>query len=471
MSEITLFRTREEILAEMLAALQSVIPDIYVGEDGVTRIIFSIEAGQFENIFLANQLVLQDMFISTASLQALRQHGAERNVNLKEGTRAIGTVRLEGEGGTYIPIATEVGYDPGGGLEVIYFDTLVDGTVPNPGIPTAPVATLNAAAGNLTGTYEYVVTFVTLEGETLASAQSNAVVTAAQQMNLTAIPLGGPGTLARRIYRDKNGADVFRRVTEIANNTATTFTDNVTDATVAGSSLAPTEDTAHRVIVAAEAQAPGVEANVGVGTITELVQAPASLTGVTNTVAFTGGSDSEDTEDFRQRLLEALRNPQTGSPGDLKSWAEAVPGVETATVFANDNMGVATNGHTTVRISGPNGGIPSAGVIAAVLAALNEQDFQNITLHVTTFTAVPTAVTADVTTSGTYTLADVTPTVVQAITDYINALQVGETLRIAGLTDAVFGLPGILDVVITVPAANVTATSTQKITPGTITVS
>ena len=404
MAELTLYRTREEILAEMLVALQSVIPDVYVGEDGVFRIIFSIEAGQFENVFLANQLVLQDMFVSTASLQALRQHGFQVNVSLKEGTRSLGTVTLEGDGGTYIPLATEVGYDPGGGLEPIYFNTILDGTVPNPGTPNAPAVAINATAGNLNGTYEYVVTFVTASGETLPSAESLAVSPVNQQVNLTAIPLGGAGTTARRIYRDKNGAGAYRRVTEIANNTATTYTDNITDAAVAGSSQAPTVDTAHQITLAAEAQAPGVEGNVAIGTITELVSAPATLTGVTNPTAFVGGSDPEDTEEFRQRLLERLQNPQTGSPSDLKSWSEAVSGVETATVFANDNMGVATNGHTTIRIAGPNGTVPSAAVITAVTEALAEQNFQNMTIHVTTFNPQVTAVTVDVTTLGTYTL-------------------------------------------------------------------
>lgn len=467
---VTLYRSRTEILAEMLLALQGSIPDIYTGEDGVIKIIFSIEAGQFENIFLANQLVLQDMFVSTASLQALKQHGFQHNVELKEGTRSVGSVRFEGAGGTYIPLATEIAYDPGGGLEPVYFTTTTDGTIPNPGIPAAPATVLDAAAGNLNGTYEYVVTFVTALGETLPSAESVAVITVNQKIDLSAIPLGGAGTTARRIYRDKNGSGIFRRVVEIADNVTTIYKDNITDAAVAASSLVPSIGTAHRIILNAEAQAPGVEGNVGIGTITELVSAPASLTGVSNTIAFTTGSDPEDTEEYRQRLLEALRNPQTGSPEDLKTWAEAVSGVESATVFANDNLGVATNGHVTVRIAGENGAIPSAQTIADVQAALDEQNFQNITIHVASFVAVPTDVTVDITTIGTFTLADATPTVQAAITNYINSLDVGETLRIAGITDAVFGLSGIADVVVTLPATNLVTATTNKRTPGVITV-
>lgn len=465
-----MFRTREEILAEMLAQLQGAIPDIHVGNDGVLYITFSIEAGQFENAFLGNQLVLNDIFITTASYQALRQHGIEKGLLMKEGTRAQGTLQFEGIGGTYVGVEAEVGYDPGSGLDVIYFQTIADGTIPNPGTPTAPTVAINATAGNLNGTYEYRVTYLTASGETLASADSLAVNPASQQVNLSAIPLGGPGTTGRRIYRDKNGAGTYRLVATIANNTATTYTDNITDAAVAASSLAPTVDTAHRISIAGEAIDPGLTGNVAIGTITSLVNVPAAVVGVTNTTAFAGGSDTEDTEDFRARLLRWVRSPQSGAPDDLQAWAEAVDGVESATVFPNDNMGTPTNGHTTVRISGPGGTIPGAGVIADVLAALQARDVINVTIHVGTFAAVATNVTVDVTTSGTYLLADVTPSVTAAITDYVNGLAVGETLTLSGIVAVVRPLPGISDVVVTTPATNQTTTSTQKRVAGVITV-
>lgn len=465
-TDSSMYRQRADIVAEMLVQLLAAIPDAYTGEDGVTRIIFEIEAGQLENLYLAHQLLLEDMFISTASYQALIQHGDQYGLSFQQGTPSTGTLKFEGDGGTYIPIGTEVGYDPQNGLDVRYFTTITDGTIPNPGVPNAPTVAINAVAGNLNGVYEYVVTFVTATGETLSSAESAAISPVNQQANLTNIPLGGAGTTARRIYRDKNGAGNYRRVTEIANNTATTYTDNITDATVAGGAAVPTDDTAHQVTVNGQAEEPGVEGNVAIGVITELTNAPATLIGVVNPVAFTGASDPEDVEDFRSRLLSFIRNPQTGSPGDLKSWAENVAGVGSATVFPND----PANGSATVRITAPDGSVPSAGVIAAVQAELNSKDIANITIIVASFTPVTTAVTVDVTTLGTYTLADVTPAVQKAISDYIFQLEVGETMYLAGIIDAVYGLPGVADVVVTSPATNQTTAATSKRIPGTITV-
>lgn len=465
-TESSMYRERGDIVAEMFAQLLAGIPDAYTDDDGVISIVVNIEAGQLENLYLANQLLLEDIFIQTASYQALLRHGDQYGLAPNVGTKAIGTLEFSGNGGTYIPIGTEVAYDPGQGLDVIYFLTTTDGTIPDPGIPAAPVAALNAVAGNLTGTYEWAVTFVTATGETLMSAVSNPVTITAQQANLTAIPVGGPGTTQRKIYRDRNGLGNWRLVGTLADNTTTIFTDNVTNAAHDANAPAPTVDTAHQVIVNAQAEDTGADGNVSIGVISELSGAPTGAVGVTNPTAFSGGSEPEDTEDYRQRLLAYVQNPATGSPSDLVSWAEAVDGVESATAFPN----TPSAGQVTVRIAGPGGSVPDGTVVAAVQAALNEQDLANITVVVGTFTATPTNVTADVTTDPAYTLADVSASVVIAITNYINSLDVGATLYISGIIDAIFGLPGIIDVVVTVPATNQTTGATSKRTPGTISV-
>jgi uncharacterized phage protein gp47/JayE len=206
------------------------------------------------------------------------------------------------------------------------------------------------------------------------------------------------------------------------------------------------------------------------GTITVLTNTPNGVSGVSNPGAFVGGTDEEDTELFRLRLLEYVRNPQTGSAADLKSWAEDVAGVEAATVFENDNLGTPTNGHVTVRVSGPGGTTAPQAVLDTVYATLKEQDLANISIHVAGFTPLTTNVTVDVTLEGTYSLADVTAMVQQEIVNYIHSIPVGGTLYVAGIIDAVFSLPGILDVTVTTPSSNQTTTTSQKRIPGVITV-
>lgn len=453
----------------MIAQLQVAIPDVYVGEDGVARLLFTIESGQFETLSMAMQLLLEDMYIRTATLSALRLHGLDYNLPVHEGSKSFGALTFSGDGGTYIPLGTRAVYDPGSGVDPIFFETITDGSIPNPGTPTAPVAAVGAATG-MTGDYEYAVTFVTAEGETVQGLDSNIVSVSNQKVNLSSIPLGGAGTTKRRIYRQKGGTGNYNRVAEITDNTTTTYTDSMSDGTAATQPTAPADDNAHAITLNAQSMLSGTENNVAPGTITELSGSSGSITSVFNQAAFTDATDVEDSENYRRRLLERIRQPETGSAADLKVWAEDVPGVETATVFPNDNLGVATAGHVTVRIAGPDGSVPGAATIQAVIDEIAAKDMANVTLHVGTFTAVSTNVTVDVTTESTYTLGDVTPAVQQAISDYINSLAVGGTLYLAGIVDSIFGLPGIVNVTVTSPGSDQTTTATQKRTPGTLTV-
>jgi uncharacterized phage protein gp47/JayE len=467
--ETTFYKRGEDILAEMQAAAQSAIPDIYVGADGVLTIIWTVESGQLENAFLANQLLLEDMFVQTASLQALRQHGQQYGVGLEDGTRSEGTLTFSGAGGTYVPIGTQVGYDPGNGGEIVYFDTITDGTTPNPGDPAAPVAAVGTA-GVLNGLYEYYVTFYTAAGESLPSPASNAVSPVNQFTGISALPIGGPGTIGRRLYRVKDGTGSPRLVVQIADNVTTAYGDNAADATVNANPAAPTVSTAIQITVNGQSEDVGIDKNLVAGAINIITNAPMGLATVTNPVPFTGGSDPEDSEQFRQKLLDNLRNARSASPDDIKFWAEQNLNVEQATVFTNNNLGTAQNGHTTVRLVGPNGSVPSAATISAVYDDLVARGFANITFHVSAFNAVATPVTVDVTPFGTYTVADVTPSVQQAVADYINGLAAGEMLYISGIITAVKPLTGILDVVVTVPATNQATAADAKRTPGTVTV-
>ncbi|MDL2342497.1 MAG: tail fiber domain-containing protein [Patescibacteria group bacterium] len=111
--------------------------------------------------------------------------------------------------------------------------------------PTAPSVALGAA-GVLTGAYTYKVTFVTANGETTGGTTSGSVSPSAQQVNLTAIPVGATGTTQRKIYRTAAGGvdGTQKLLTTIADNTTTIYTDNTADgslgAVLPGSNTATT---------------------------------------------------------------------------------------------------------------------------------------------------------------------------------------------------------------------------------------
>lgn len=113
--------------------------------------------------------------------------------------------------------------------------------------PTAPSVADASVSGNLNGAYRYYVTFIVgtsgaPKGETLASSEVTITVTNSQ-VNLTSIPTGPAGVIYRRIYRTVAGgsSNTGKLVTQIADNSTTTYTDNIADGSLGVSQ--PTIDT------------------------------------------------------------------------------------------------------------------------------------------------------------------------------------------------------------------------------------
>lgn len=106
--------------------------------------------------------------------------------------------------------------------------------VPYGSIGTACTAAQGAAGNVDVGLHSWKTTFVHANGgETLPSLVSNVlnVTTSAKQVDLTNIPLGPSGTVSRKVYRRIAGdTGNWKLVGTIANNSATTFTDNIADA-------------------------------------------------------------------------------------------------------------------------------------------------------------------------------------------------------------------------------------------------
>lgn len=101
--------------------------------------------------------------------------------------------------------------------------------------PTAiTVALAGAGAGNVdNGAHRYLATFVTADGETDAGTISSAVTVADKTVNgkvaLSAIPIGGSAVTARNLYRTTAGGTTYLLLHQLADNTTTSYTDNIAD--------------------------------------------------------------------------------------------------------------------------------------------------------------------------------------------------------------------------------------------------
>lgn len=466
------YKTRDEIIAEVLSAWQARIPDMNLGPDSIARIWTEVFGTSVEGLYLMAQLLHDDMFIQTQNALALMRSGEQFGRPQKAGTLAVGAVRFSGAGGTEIPLGATVGAPRPALEDDLVFSTTAIGMIPNPGIPDAPTAVDGGVGVLAAGTYEWVVSFVTDGGETMIGLQSDPLILAAtKQADITAIAIGGPGTTARKLYRRVDGGDwkLVPTGATLTDNVTTALTDNTATDDLGAVPL--TESTAERVSVAAESEDIGTEYNVMVGTITELLSVEPGLSDVVNLAAFTGGSDQEDFETFRVELLKRVRSAQSGSVPDLEGWATEIDSVEAATAFPNvDLAGAPAPGTVVVRISGPNGAVPDGAKVTEVQDYLDSKDLANITIEVGTFTPVLVDVTVNVDLDSDYTLTDVTPQVEIAITDYINSVPVDGTVYLSGIVASVFGLAGILNLTVSLPATDQNMAATEKAVADTITV-
>lgn len=123
---------------------------------------------------------------------------------------------------------------------------------PAPGVITAALAATPIAGNVDNGAHRYLATFVTATGETQAGTPSAAVTVADKTVNgkveLTAIPLGGTLVTSRKLYRTAAGGTAYLLLATLANNTATTYTDNIADASLGAG--APSTNTTDDPLIA-----------------------------------------------------------------------------------------------------------------------------------------------------------------------------------------------------------------------------
>jgi uncharacterized phage protein gp47/JayE len=231
------------------------------------------------------------------------------------------------------------------------------------------------------------------------------------------------------------------------------------DATVAGgSATAPVQ--------ASVAAAAG---NRTTGQSLSLVSPIVGVQPVATAGELSGGADVETDDALRARLLERIQAPpQGGAAADYVAWALAVPGVTRAWVYPQE-LGL---GAVTVRFVRDLDGtgaaiIPDAPEVAAVQAYIDAR--RPVTANVTA--VAPTAVPQNFTITA---LVPDTAAVRSAITAELQDLLLreavpGGTLLLSHIRAAISAASGEADYTLTVPSADVTRTTGQLTTMGTIT--
>jgi Ca2+-binding RTX toxin-like protein len=113
--------------------------------------------------------------------------------------------------------------------------------------PTDAPSAAASGSGNLNGSYTYKVTFVDGDnGESVPGPASTGVAAANNQVNLTNIQIGPPGTEKRRVYRSNAGGP-YKLVKELADNSTTSFTDNVANGSEGATAPTANSQKQHRL--------------------------------------------------------------------------------------------------------------------------------------------------------------------------------------------------------------------------------
>ena len=93
----------------------------------------------------------------------------------------------------------------------------------------SPLALKGQNNGFLTGTYKYQMTYVTDGGEEIIGSVSN-TITVTNQSVLLKLPLGYDGVKSRKLYRTKDGGNIFYLIDTINDNSTMEIYDNLIDA-------------------------------------------------------------------------------------------------------------------------------------------------------------------------------------------------------------------------------------------------
>lgn len=211
------------------------------------------------------------------------------------------------------------------------------------------------------------------------------------------------------------------------------------------------------VDVIASAVVAGAAGNQSPNTSATVNAPPAGVAAIATILTMTGGADIESDESLLDRLLLWLsEEAQGGNAIDYKRWTLAVAGVSRAYVFD------CRRGAGTVDVVPmPAIGLPGAPLLAAVQAVLNVKrpvGMRNTSpVLALAPTAIITAVTLTLAIASGYTLAGLLPALTAAIDAVFAALAPGDTLVRNELITALMNVPGVTDVTMTSPMANVTS--------------
>jgi len=202
-------------------------------------------------------------------------------------------------------------------------------------------------------------------------------------------------------------------------------------------------DSEGEVTVRAVCNEAGTVGNVPAGVIVLMAELVEGIASVTNPEPFTGGTDAEDDESLRKRVLDAWRLPATsGNVHHYKLWAREVPGVGDAKVFP------LWDGPGTVKVVIIDGNKRAASpeLLAVVTAHIEESRPIGAAVTVVSAAEKQINIAADVTLASGYTINQVQQLYQEAVAGFFKEIALVENyVSYAQLGRILLETPGVGD--------------------------
>ncbi|WP_127506625.1 baseplate J/gp47 family protein [Paenibacillus humicus] len=195
--------------------------------------------------------------------------------------------------------------------------------------------------------------------------------------------------------------------------------------------------------VAVRAAIAGASGNVAAGAVNLVVGNLAGVLTVTNTAAFTSGSDAESDDSLRARYFDDVRTPATsGNSAHYREWAKEVAGVYDARVFP------LWNGPNTVKVAllAEDKRAPGQSVIDAANAHIQEMRPILANVTVVGVTEILANISVKLTLKEGGVLADAVEQIRANVTKYLADLAFNDlVVRYAKIAECILNAADVLD--------------------------
>ncbi|MEG1593895.1 MAG: baseplate J/gp47 family protein, partial [Oscillibacter sp.] len=218
------------------------------------------------------------------------------------------------------------------------------------------------------------------------------------------------------------------------------------------------------VDAAARALEPGKRYNAVAGSVGILTACPVGITACTNPAAFSGGSDAEEDEALRARILESYQRLPNGA--NAAYYEQTAMGH--SDVAAARAVGRARGIGTVDVYVATQAGIPSAQLLAAVQADLQEKREIAVDVQALAPTKATVNLSVELTVAEGAAFAAVKAAVERALGGFFTGRLLGCPLRLAELGRTIFAVEGVENYHILSPTADLPGNNTVLPTLGTL---